>query len=689
MTTTAPPASTAGNAAPAAASEPAQLGLFDPAEIVACLPAGVGAHRIIGAPGTGKTSLLVELAARRVAAGLDPDELLVLAASRRRADDLRERLSRRLRRTMREPAARTMHSLAFGLLRRDALLTGAPAPRLVSAPEQDRMLRELLEGHRAGEGGAVVWPAECADALPTRTFRTQLRDLFARATERGLEPEDLRELGLRHDEPAWVAAGGLWREYLDVLELREPGARDPAGLIAAAVAVLETGEVALPWRLVLVDDYHEADPDHERLLLLLARHADVVVAGDPDVTVQTFRGADVQRLAEFPDVFRRPGGRAAETTVLTTSWRRGTSLLSAAERVGRLLPGSGTHRRVLRPAAGEVDPAAELHSAGKVAAAGEVSREHVSGAEVHVLASPAREATFLATRLRQEHLHRGTPWSRLAVLTRTRGRAEELRRLLASAGVPVRGTAGDLPLAQERAVAALVTAMQVCLQPELLDTAALGALLAGPLVGVDPVQLRRLLPRLPAAQDASWWAGGDRRDRAPEVRLRRILAAGRRAARADDLSAESLLWAVWEASGVAGRWQERALRGGMDGARADRDLDAVMALFALAARAADGGAGVAELLETVSSAQVRADTLRATGVASEQVDVLTVHEAAGREWDVVALAGMQEGVWPDLRVRGTLLGADRLVDVLAGRPALAPRDAVAALRREELRLLYL
>ena len=74
------------------------------------------------------------------------------------------------------------------------------------------------------------------------------------------------------------------------------------------------------------------------------------------------------------------------------------------------------------------------------------------------------------------------------------------------------------------------------------------------------------------------------------------------------------------------------------------------------------------------------------------VQVLTPAGAAGREWDLVVVAGVQEGAWPDLRLRDSLLGAQALVDLVAGRAvpgagddaetAAAARDAVLA---DELR----
>ena len=53
---------------------------------------------------------------------------------------------------MREPLARTPHSYAFGLLRRVHVLEGDVPPRLISGPEQDLVLADMLAGHEAGAG---------------------------------------------------------------------------------------------------------------------------------------------------------------------------------------------------------------------------------------------------------------------------------------------------------------------------------------------------------------------------------------------------------------------------------------------------------------------------------------------------------------------------------------------------------
>ncbi len=85
--------------------------------------------------------------------------------------------------------------------------------------------------------------------------------------------------------------------------------------------------------------------------------------------------------------------------------------------------------------------------------------------------------------------------------------------------------------------------------------------------------------------------------------------------------------------------------------------------------------------------QVPGEWSSPTSGGSEAVRVLTAHSSKGLEWDLVCVAGVQEGSWPDLRRRGSLLGSDVLVDVLAGRDA-AGVSTLAPQLAEERRLFY-
>ena len=67
-------------------------------------------------------------------------------------------------------------------------------------------------------------------------------------------------------------------------------------------------------------------------------------------------------------------------------------------------------------------------------------------------------------------------------------------------------------------------------------------------------------------------------------------------------------------------------------------------------------------ISQISQEDILGDAITAKGQRPDVVEILTVHASKGREWEIVALAGLQEGVWPNLRQRGSLLGSERLVE---------------------------
>jgi RecB family exonuclease len=198
----------------------------------------------------------------------------------------------------------------------------------------------------------------------------------------------------------------------------------------------------------------------------------------------------------------------------------------------------------------------------------------------------------------------------------------------------------------------------------------------------------------------------ERRWAIPAQNVARLLVTAREAAAAPGATAEQVLWTVWRASGLADRWYAMSTRAGPapDDAEAgrarqwraeaaDRDLDSMVVLFDAAARFVDRlpGARTEVFLDHVLGQDLPADSIAPSADRGEAVRLLTAHAAKGLEWDVVVLAGVQEGIWPDLRLRGSLLGSERLVDVLAGRAAAGAAAVVgqtSALLDEERRLFY-
>ena len=660
---------------------------------------------VLAGPGTGKTTTIVEAVAARIDAGIDPEQILVLTFSRKAAAELRTRITARVARTIREPLARTFHSYAYGVLRRAALLRGELPPRLLTSAEQDAVLAQLLSGDAEGEG-AVRWPEGLAPALGTAGFRRELRELLLRATERDVDPARLaawgREPGLEH----WVQAAAFQEQYEAVTAFATIGrgdasGYDPAELVRQAIAELTDDPEQLRQereraRWLFVDEYQDTDPAQVELLELLAGGGgDLVAVGDPDQAIYAFRGAEPRGIVEFPDRFRHTDGRPARRVSLGVCRRSGEELLRISRTVAEGLPGPWEHRRLV---------------------AGEGTEPGT--AEVHVFASAAVEAAYLADVLRRAHLLEGVPWSQMAVVVRTAVALGPLRRALSSAGVPVAVSADDLPLAGQPAVAPLLRALAALLPASGsgldgedaavgLDEPAAEALLASPLGGATVLDLRRMrravrieLARrgIDAAERgaplALALADDDLLDSLPEHagrparRVADVLAAGRLAL-AHDGSAEDVLWAMWQRSGLAASWARSSAAGGPAGAVADRDLDAVVALFDAAAGFVDRlpSADVRAFVDHLSAQELPGDTGAARSAGGETVRLLTAHAAKGLEWDLVCVAGVQEGVWPDLRERTSLLRIEELVERASGIDGTDVDRRTLALA-EERRLFY-
>jgi superfamily I DNA/RNA helicase/RecB family exonuclease len=636
-----------------------------------------GVLRVLAGPGTGKTTTLVETVVDRVTRRRVPVEnVLLLTFSRLAAGELRDRVTARLQRTISEPVARTFHSYAFGLVRRAAVLAGDPTPRLLSGSEQDVTLRELLAGRLADRSDD--WPPELGAAVHTRAFSDELRELLMRAVERDVSPDELIALGHRRHRADWIVGAEVLREYLEVTALKAPGAFDAAELIQRANAELRRSpELLLSERIarrrIFVDEYQDTDPAQIELLKLIATGADeLVLIGDPDQSIYAFRGADRYAMAEIDEQFG--DGLFVPTVSLSVCRRSGPTLLDATRRVAARLSGPAQHRQLT---ASPDAPGGDLR--------------------VELFATSSQEAAQVASVLRRHHLEDGVPWSEMAVLVRSLGpTADTLRRGLAAAGVPVIGSVQSA-LSDEPLVSQLLTLLRCVAKPESVTTDDAESLLVGPIGRADPLQvvrMRRYLRRAaggPVTLAALVTEAAAVSLVAPAVRrpIERVRAAVEAGDRAVGGSAEDVLWQVWQATGLSHRLYQRSLAGGSDGARADRDLDAMLALFAEAAKVSDRtpGGGVAQLYEWIEQLQINDASTERHGPSGEAVAILTAHASKGLEWDVVCLAGVQEGVWPNLRQRGSLLGAEVLVDVVAGRGEQS-YGLVAERLVEERRLFY-
>jgi superfamily I DNA/RNA helicase/RecB family exonuclease len=654
---------------------------------VLALPDGRHAS-VIGAPGTGKTTTLSRLVAARLGRpeAISPDghaTVLALTSARTAATALRDRLAASVERAVPGALARTVNSLAFQIVAHAAAVQGQETPTLLTGGEQDRIIADLLDGHEL-DGTGPDWPAPITAAVRERAgFRTALRDVMMRAVAAGVEPEDMRELGDDTGRPEWRAVGDFVDEYRAAVTALTTSL-DAAELVAYATAAVLRGEVpasVAALRLVVVDDTQELVEGEIALLGALARSGVQVVAfGDPDIAASAFRGAE-------PDVLGRLAVRLGvdrvDDIVLTTVHR---------------------HPAAVRALVSGVTARIGTAGAGRQRAATATDADARPDAVVHLeAASRAALIVAVARRLREHRLLDGVPWHRMAVVTRSGAAIPELVRALSVAEVPATAGAAPVRPRDDTAARSLLDAAAVALGVLQLDAALATAFATGPLGGLDTLAMRRL--RLALRREELAGGGNRTADEllvealaAPErlatvdagfarraTRLARSLVQARTDADSG-ASIEEILWGLWERSGLAGTWGAQSASGGVGAAEADRHLDAVVGLFTAAKRfverAPDAPARV--FVDDLLSSDLPEDSIGPDRTAG-RVRVLTPSATIGLECDVVVVLGLQDGVWPNTRVRGSLLDPDGLVRAAAGIDHAAVDDRAAVIA-DELRL---
>lgn len=624
---------------------------------------------IFGGPGSGKTTVLVEAAVARINEGQDPNSILVLTFGRERASELRDAIALRTSQTMLEPLARTFHALAYSILKAEG-----KNPLLLSGPEQESWIRQLVDG--------VQWPEELKPALHTRGFIRELRDLILRATERGWDVDDLANNGQQYKEEFWVAASLFWKSYIGTLILVDSDHGEPKERLDSAQLVWRASEVTgsgfkKQFKTILVDEFQESDTAQRALLNNLAPD-DLVIAVDAHSTVGRFRGADPDGLDQ------------ALAPYLTT----GTAIY-----LDQNFRSGGQVHLFIEKLAGEFKRAPRAQSA--TTKTGQVISER--------FIDSANEAAFIADKLQRAHLEDGLKWSEMAVIFRSPAQSSAVRHALVRSNIPV---AGELQVLSENAsIAPFLLLAEAAISGKLnLETAEL--LLLSEFGGADTISLRRIRRDLVSKYGGvtgkpgselicSAITDGEFEIEGGEslVRLNELFTIAERTAKKKSVQPEDLLWAIWSNAKtsdnqlISDAWRNRALKGGVRGANADRDLDAMLQLFESARRFGQRFrySDLSQFFKDIRKSEIAGDVITAKGERPDVVELLSPFTAKGREWRLVVVAGVQEGIWPNLRIRGSLLGSERLVE-RDRHPDLAELEleevARAAVAEDELRLFY-
>ena len=464
---------------------------------------------LTGIPGTGKTHHLTERALRYLADGNDPARLLILAPTRTAATRMRDTIAAASDRSLSVAPTRAWAAYAFDLLKRAqtrGLLTGVEGNlKLLSGPEQDVIIGELLANHAEGIAPGPAWPDSLREALPTRGFRHEIRDFFDRMAEYDLTAEDVQALARDYNRPIWAALAQLHTEYRAVRALRAKNAYDPAVLINDACRMLLRNPEFLAeerrrYDLILIDDVQELSPSTYRLLRLIAAEeppadAAALAAEYPDVfaaapevimtysdeaVVQGFRGARPDLVRTLPESFPH----LAERT-LTTSYRLPALMMPLVADIRRRLPRysryvpaaetdgqngqkpPATFGRINTTPADEAltwgavdEPLLHLGADGKILDPAHY-RTAPAGVYKYALSSAQDEANLLAQLLLEDRIYGNRPYRESAIIVRNGADVARIRRVLSASGIPSRTSAALVPVRDEPAVRPFLDALSL------------------------------------------------------------------------------------------------------------------------------------------------------------------------------------------------------------------------------------
>lgn len=676
----------------------------------------------LGAPGSGKTTLAVSLVAQAVAQGR---QAVLLSPTRVRADQLRTYLvqaqtqlaSRRGQAASQSPQTQpspaqtgpaasvqvdtprvfTPAAFALRILSQwfSQRLQPLPAPVLLMGADEDAALEQLI--------GQVSW-SQPAEVTQTRGFRAQIRNLFSRCGELGVDYQLLEQLGQAAQVQLWCEAAPLlklWDSQSDISAANRAMALklDTARLQDRALYALEhwyQADVTAPPQLpdlVVVDDYQDCTAATARLLHALAAlnlgeaegqgwsagqmpsagldagepggvgsrdSTQIVVLGNPDEAVETFRGGDPLMLAS--------AARDFDAVALTLPQvHRGSRQIAAL-----------------------IELAVQ-----QVQVAGCISQrrpnyQHLAQNSQSVCFKVAPDDTVqvgaVAAHMRSLHLEQGLAWGQMAVIVRQSSSVELIRQELRRGGVPLAPDTPALLLRSEPAAKALLDCARAALEQLLgvpvVQEEAARALLLSPLVGFSAIELRRLRRILGESPDhlstrvLSDTELFDQLEAAPTLAAKAKVAQAINEALAKERSEglEALVWGAWQASGKAQYWRQLALDIEADSLlrqRADHDLDVVISLFKRLEvwSERNPSAPGQQFLDELEAQQVASDSVAALGARPQGVSVLTVAACAGRQWEFVAVLGIDDGVWPNLRLRDSLTQTGLLTDIVSQRIA--------------------
>ena len=461
---------------------------------------------VAGAPRSGKTEFALDMLIAAMKRYGDANAVMTVSG-RQIADMLGDRAIRELSAVSQARPVTTLSAVAFRLLAAARSAQGKPLPKLLNGAEQDVIIRKVLASHvehrRHGDECATCdllrvyfavseWSGLVADDS-TDAFANQLRDMLARMNEIGAKPElenmliaraasrngelDARRERLRTQ---WRLAFALREEYNAAIRAAYSGEYrlDASQLmIDATEAVSDIRDADIP-NMLIVDDFQDATLAGFALLESLHnRGTRLLLVGNPDEAVQTFRGSYPEYL--FNEAQTRMGARLERIENLYAACEKDSAqtMQNASNRQNvhddyRTLVAT---RVSLSIASTEPTDVPLPERPGKMRnIPGAMPIEALPSSNTDACITPAdgsvetalyrsssEELDDVVWKIKTEHLQRSREWNDMAVITHDNATVRAFGERLRSDGVPVRYSSVTRPLKDEPFVQGLFALIEL------------------------------------------------------------------------------------------------------------------------------------------------------------------------------------------------------------------------------------
>jgi DNA helicase-2/ATP-dependent DNA helicase PcrA len=560
---------------------------------------------VLAGAGSGKTRVLTTRIAHLIKTqGVPPERIFAVTFTNKAAGEMRSRVGALLGADPRGLWIGTFHSLSARLLRREAPLLGfGPNFTIYDVDDQQALIRRLLEQRGVSP-----------KAYPPRA----LQGVISGAKNRMLLPE---ELGAQADSPIARVAADIFQALGPAL--KQANAMDFDDLLLHPLALFrEHPERLAYWqdrfRHVLVDEFQDTNAAQYLLVKQLARrHGNLCVVGDDDQAIYGWRGADVRHMLAFQNDF--PGTTLIK---LEQNYRSTQVILDAAN--GVIAENAARLGKTLFTAKKGGDPVVLLTAADE-----------------------RDEAEWLAAEFSRLAADGDIPYDGMAILYRTNAQSRPLEEAFRFRGIPYR-LVGAVSFYERREVKDLLAYLRLIANPA--DDEAFLRIVNVPRRGIGDASLSLLVhaaagwrkPLLEVARGAARVA-----ELRPNVRDAFIGVAAL-VDRLRDAAAHADPATVLEAVLTATGYEQYLAEEGAEGIERIENVRELIAGAAAWAEvqdplvAAEGGGTAVERYLTQAALVMAVDEEQGT----TGVTLLTVHMAKGLEWSVVALAGLEDGLFP-------------------------------------------